>query len=89
MCHNFYYLIHGRIINDEKTRYKKFKFVLFFDAFDIQEYFEQEYYTKDNIKDYINALIDGYIGIIQDYNNTRDFFITCNQTIERYNKICV
>ena len=39
MVHNFYYLIHGRIYNDEKTRYKKFKFVLFFDAFDIQEYF--------------------------------------------------
>lgn len=88
MVHNFYYLVHGRIINDEKTRYKKFKFVLFFDAFDIQEYFEKDYYTKDDIKEYVNALIDGYTGIIPDYNKTSGFFQVCNDTIERYNKIC-
>lgn len=88
MCHNFYYLIYGHIYNDEKTRYKKFKFVLFFDAFDIQEYFEQDHYTKDNIKEYINALIDGYIGLIPNYNNTKDFYNTCNDTIEIFNRIC-
>ena len=88
MVHNFYYLIHGRIYNDDKTKYKKFKFVLFFDVFDVQEYFEQDYYTPDNIKDYIDALIDGYISLIPNYENTTGFFITCNDTITRYNKIC-
>lgn len=88
MVHNFYYLIHGKIINDEKTKYKKFKFVLFFDAFDIQDYFEQDYYTKNDIKIYIDALIDGYIGLIPNYENTKDFYTTCNDTILRYNKIC-
>ena len=88
MVHNYYYLVHGRIINDENTRYKKFKFVLFFDAFDIQEYFEKDFYTKDDIKIYIDALIDGYISIIPDYNKTTGFFQICNDTIERYNKIC-
>ena len=88
MVHNFYYLVHGRIINDEKTKYKKFKLVLFFDVFDVQEYFEKESYTKDDIKIYVDALIDGYINIIPNYNNTSGFFQVCTDTIERYNKIC-
>ena len=88
MVHNFYYLIHGRIINDEKTRYKKFKFVLFFDAFDIQEYFEKDCYTRDDVTQYIDALIDGYTSIIPSYENTAGFFEICNESIQRYNKIC-
>lgn len=44
MVHNFYYLVHGRIINENKTKYKKFRFLLFYDTFDLQEYFE----TDDN-----------------------------------------
>ena len=27
MCHNFYYLQHGRIYNADKTRLRRFKFV--------------------------------------------------------------
>ena len=26
-CHNYYYLIYGKIYNENKTRYRKFKFV--------------------------------------------------------------
>ena len=88
MVHNFYYLIYGRIYNDDKTYYKKFKFVLFFDAFDVQEYFEQDFYTKDNIKNYVDALIDGYTSLIPDYTKTQYFYEICNDTIKRYNKIC-
>lgn len=85
---NFYYLIHGKIINDDNTRYRKFKFVLWFDAFDIQEYFEQDFFTKENIKEYINVLIDGYIERIKGYDDVKDFYNACSYTIERYNKIC-
>ena len=31
MCHNYYYLVHGRFYNDENTAYRKFKFVVWFD----------------------------------------------------------
>ena len=30
MVHNFYYLVNGKIINENKTKYKKFRFVLFY-----------------------------------------------------------
>ena len=39
MCHNFYYLINGRFYNDNHTAYRKFKFVSWFDIFDVDEYF--------------------------------------------------
>ena len=35
MAHNYYYLIYGRIYNEEKTRMRKFKFVEWFDIFDL------------------------------------------------------
>ena len=37
MAHNFYYKINGKIYNKEKTKYKKFKFVLSYDIFDLQD----------------------------------------------------
>lgn len=86
-AHNFYYLIYGRIYNDDKTRYKKFKFVLFFDVFDVQEYFEQDFYTKENLRTYINDLIYSYTSLITDYTKTQYFYEICNDTIKQYNKI--
>lgn len=35
MCHNYYYIVYGRIYNESKTKYKKFKFVEWFDIFDM------------------------------------------------------
>lgn len=52
MCHNFYYLIHGRLYNQNKTRYKKFKFVIFFDIFDVMEFYEIDFYNNEYIKDF-------------------------------------
>lgn len=88
MVHNFYYLVYGQIINDDATRYRKFKLVLFFDIWDVLEYIEKDTYTQQDIKNYIDALIDGYMSLIPDYNNVKGFFQVCNDTIERYNKIC-
>lgn len=91
-AHNFYYLVYGRIYNKEKTRYRKFKFVEWFDIFDLQEYFEKEYITNDDIKQYVNDLVEcNPLCEIKDYNDKeglKNFYDFCNDTIRRYNNIC-
>lgn len=91
-AHNFYFLIYGHIYNEEKTRYRKFKFVEWFDIFDLQEYFDKDYITEDDIKQYVNELIDTTnITNIKDYNDKeglKNFYDFCNDTIRRYNNIC-
>lgn len=92
MAHNYYYLIYGRIYNEEKTRMRKFKYVVWFDIFDLQEYFEKDIITEDDIKQYVNELIDTTnITNIKDYNDKeglKNFYDFCNDTIRRYNNIC-
>lgn len=94
MCHNYYYLVHGRIYNEDKTRIRKFKFVEWFDIFDLQEYYEKDIITKNEIKNYVENLVDNigcsYIGDIKDYNDEKglkEFCEYCNETIKQYNKI--
>ena len=91
-AHNFYFLIYGHIYNEEKTRYRKFKFVEWFDIFDLQEYFDKDYITEDDIKQYVNELIETTnITNIKDYNDKeglKNFYDFCNDTIRRYNNIC-
>ena len=94
MCHNYYYLIYGRIYNENKTRYRKFKFVEWFDIFDIQEYYEKDFITNTEIKAYVNNLIDSigcsYIDDIKNYNDEKglkEFYNYCNETIKNYNNI--
>lgn len=87
MVHNFYYLVYGRIINKDKTKYKKFKFVLFYDIFDLQEYWDDIVITKDMEKEYRNELIFNMVSTIKSYDDTIDFYELCNNTIKNYNKI--
>ena len=87
MVHNFYYLVYGRIINESKTKYKKFKFVLFYDVFDLQEYWEDLVITKDMEKEYRDALIFNMVDTIKSYDDTIDFYELCDNTIKDYNKI--
>ena len=87
MCHNFYYLVHGRIYNEAKTQYKPFKFVVWFDVFDMQEYFEQDFYTKENVKEYVSEIASGYFYEIKSYEDCQEFFNLCNKMIEEYNRI--
>ena len=93
-CTNYYYLVNGRIYNKnyikglkDSKKYKLFKFVLFFDAFDVQEYFEKDYYTKENLEEYLNILIDNNLDLIKNFNDISDFDKMCKQTIEDYKKI--
>ena len=90
-AHNFYYIYYGRIYNEDKTRYRRFKFVEWFDIFDVQEYFEKEYITRNDIKEYANVLTDNvYLASIRDFNDTKhlkEFYEYCNDTIKNYNSI--
>ena len=87
MVHNFYYLVHGRIINKDRTKYKKFRFVLFYDIFDLQEYWENDKITKNMEKEYRDVLIFNMVSTIKSYDDTTDFYELCNNTIKDYNKI--
>ncbi len=93
MCHNYYYLIYGRIYNENKTRYRKFKYVEWFDIFDMLEYYEKDFITKEEIKNYVNNLTDSigcsYLCDIKNYNDEKglkEFYNYCNETINEYNK---
>lgn len=93
-CHNYYYLIYGKIYNENKTRYRKFKFVVWFDIFDLQEYFERDIIYKEDIKNYVDNLIFNisfsYLNNIKSYDNKNDlkeFYNYCNETIKDYNNI--
>lgn len=85
MCHNFYYAVYGRIYNEDKTRYKKFHFVVWFDAFDIQENAGRDYYTKQDKKELLDLYAMSFCDMVTDYNNVTDFYNACNDTINRYN----
>ena len=88
MAHNFYYIVYGKIINDDKTKYKKFKFVAWYDVFDLQEYYENENkITKQMEKAYRDDLICSYTDYIKSYDDTKAFYELCKDTINNYNKI--
>ena len=79
-----YYLIHGRIINDDKTAFYRFKFVLHIDlACDLWD-------VENNIP-YDEALIDmiwsfcDSIGSEYNIVNISRFYRLCNETIEKWN----
>ena len=95
MCHNYYYLVHGRFYNDDHTAYRKFKFVSWFDIFDVDEFFYDNeemdnIITEDMIKEYLEECIWGTVSIVTDYNNEnqlKDFYNWCNDSIIDYNQI--
>ena len=90
MCHNYYFLVHGRIYNEDKTRYRKFKYIEWFDIFDVMEFFEKDYITQEDVKEYLNNLEVPYMYSIKDYNDTtglNEFYEYCNETIKNYNKL--
>lgn len=101
MCHNFYYLVHGRFYNDDKNAYRKFKFVVWFDIFDVDEYFNYVDFddgcqwidrpiTKNMIDEYCEEIIWSTVSIVSDYNNEnqlKNFYEICNDSIHDYNRI--
>lgn len=90
MCHNYYYIYYGKIYNKDHTRYRKFKYVDWFDIFDVCEYEEKEYATKNDIHNYAISIENSYLLDIKDYDDVeglKKFYNFCNETINNYNKI--
>lgn len=89
-AHNFYYLYYGRIYNEDKTKYRKFKIVVWFDIFDVLEYFEKDFYNNEDIKRYteeIDVIPSYMIKNFEDIEGLKNFYSYCNETISDYNKI--
>jgi len=82
MCHNYYYLVQGRLYNDDNTRLRRFTFVVWFDAFDIQEFFDKDHYTKNDIREYCNECAGYYLDMIVSYNDCKEFYRECKQTMQ-------
>lgn len=87
MENNWYYLIQGRIYNDTCTKFKRFKFVVFFDGEDLWDYFGKDYISNEDIKEYLNACIEGYTVLIGGYDDTDNFYNVCRETIDKFNEV--
>jgi hypothetical protein len=90
MCHNYYYLQYGRIYNADKTSFRRFKFVFWFDIFDVTEYFEKDVVNKQEIAEFANeiawCLSETLQSAIKSFDDCQVFYDMCNKTIEEYNK---
>ena len=90
MCHNFYYLQHGRIYNADKTKFRRFKFVVdWFDIFDVMEYFDKDAVSKQEVVEYAKeiawSMIETAQNNIQSFDSCQAFYDWCNETINEYN----
>jgi hypothetical protein len=90
MCHNFYYVQHGRIYNADHTRFRRFKFVVWFDIFDVCEYFEKDTITTREIAECASEVAwlccEGNSYLIKSYDDCLAFYDWCNATINDYNR---
>lgn len=86
MAHNYYYLVYGRLYNEDKTKYRKVKFVGWFDSFDFQEYYEKDVISLDDIKRYVWEWAYNTIDM-GNFNNYKSLIEFCNESIERYNGV--
>lgn len=90
MCHNFYYVQHGRIYNADHTRFRRFRFVLWFDINDVCEYFDKDVVTVQEISRYATetgwSYCDNNIDLIGSFEDYHRFYKWCNDTINHYNK---
>jgi hypothetical protein len=90
MVHNFYFIIYGKMFNEEKTKYRRFKYIEWFDVFDVMEYFETDYYNDKLVREYLGCLENNYLMSIRDFNDKerlKEFYDYCNETIKDYNGV--
>lgn len=81
------YLVHGKIINDEKTRFRRFKFVHTIYKEEIFAY--DDYPEKMTIKrqtEIENEFLQHIFMLINNYNDCNAFYEYCNESIKEYNK---
>ena len=71
----------------QKTRQRRFKFVFFFDIFDMQEWFEKDAITQKDIKAYVDEMAFSYTNKINSYDDCKEFFIFVMKLLKSYNKM--
>lgn len=90
MCHNYYYMQYGRIYNADKTQFRRFKFVFWFDIFDVMEYFEQDSVSNQDIAEFSKeiawSMFETYKCGIKSFDDCQAFYDWCNETIDDFNK---
>lgn len=91
MAHNYYFLIQGRLYNEDKTKYRKFKFVEWVDIFDVQEYFDhKEWINVNDAKQFALECACSHIEQVKDFydeKTLKEFYDYMVETIEDYNKL--
>lgn len=80
------YLIHGRIVSDDEKYFKRFKFVA-------NVNFSMDGWDEENQCDYteteiLESVIDGFLNLINGYDNCEDFYNLCNDSIVAWNHGC-
>ena len=80
-----YWLIHGRIINDDHTQYRKFKFV-------INVNFTADGYDPETGEDIpesemMEDMIFSFTDNIKSFDDCMEFYEMCNESIMEYNGI--
>lgn len=91
MCHNYYYLQHGRIYNADKTEFRRFKFVVWNDIENICEYYDKYFVTNEEIKRYMGEYAWETCDVeadylIKSYDDCQAFYDWCNETIKEFNR---
>lgn len=87
-CHNYYFLIYFRTEqtkNDGKKYYSKkpIKIVVWFDVFDLMDYYGDEQITDRMIREYAAEIALNTID--NTYSDLRELISDCNKTIENFN----
>lgn len=88
MCHNWYYLCHGRIYTENRKQYQKFRYIIWYDVFDVCEWYDKDSVSKSELREYANELA---VSFIPNWNmvatDCKSFLDDCNHTINRYNDV--
>lgn len=87
MCHNFYFLVNGHIRNSDDTRYRKFRFVVWFELDDVAEFYDLYKVGKADVMNYLDECISCNVDTISSYDNVSCFYDFCRESIEHWNEL--
>lgn len=85
MVSNEYWLIHGKVYNQDKTLSRKFKLVVMFDLLDVMEFFEKDTISKKDKIEYVDIILESYTSYINSFDDMKEFYNVCNETITNFN----